>query len=265
MSNEFAAHIVSYGYVVVSVNGQDSYEVLGSKLIDYPQEILAALNIAADDPPVELSGVMDTDNAGVFGYSFDGYNALAMSGAKFDPQYHRQQCEDIETLLEKTNPKPIGFWKDYMCPKDKDFVEIVGDAGSRLTVGEDGLWQAMTDPRIKAAAPLAPKGMLLFGERGLKEVKMPILIMDGTSDDICPYGIESVAIYANIGSQEKTLISFIGEGHMMVFDQNIRSKMQTFLVAFFNHHLKGNSDDAYNYSAEFVNQQPGLKWGVVTD
>ncbi len=82
--------------MIVSVEGQNSYDILGSKLIDYPQEILAALDNVASNPPTELKGLMDTDNVGVFGYSFDGYNALALSGARFDPSYYQQQCSNVE-------------------------------------------------------------------------------------------------------------------------------------------------------------------------
>ena len=261
-ANGFATHIVSHGFVVTSIDGQDSYEKLGSKLIDYPQEILAALEYVSRNMPEELVGVMDTDNAGVFGYSFDGYNALALSGARFDPQYHSEKCQDVTVNLEEIIPPPVGWWKNYMCPQNLDFSAIVGDAAQRLAAPEDGLWQPMTDPRIKVAAPMAPEGALLFGKRGLQAVRIPILIMDGTADTMCPYTVESVPIYENIGSQQKTLISFVDQGHMMVFDNRQKVKMLHFLVAFFNVHLKGNQEDAYYFSEDYVNQQPGLHWGA---
>ena len=39
-----------------------------------------------------LEGMIDAEYAGVMGYSFDGYNALAMSGARVDPEFYLSQC-----------------------------------------------------------------------------------------------------------------------------------------------------------------------------
>lgn len=230
-------------------------------MIDYPQEILAALDNVASEPPDDLFGMMDTDNVGVFGYSFDGYNALALSGARFDPQYYQLACSQIESYI----PESPEIWpgeREYMCPANTDFTTIVGDAGKRLKISEDGLWQPMTDPRIKAAVPMAPEGALLFGERGLSAVDIPVLIIGATADEYCPYSIEAVPIYEHIGSPDKGLISFIDQNHMMIFDFGPKAKIEHFLVAFFKYHLLGSQQDAYYFSEEFVNKQPELFWGV---
>jgi predicted dienelactone hydrolase len=261
IANEFAAHLVSHGFVVVSVKGQNSYDILGSKLIDYPQEILAALDDVADNPPTELIGMVESDNVGVFGYSFDGYNALALSGARFDPSYYQQACSKVESIIPES-PTIWTGWIDYMCPSGTDFLTIAGDAGKRLTISKDGLWQPMTDPRIKAAMPMAPEGALLFGERGLNAVNIPILIIGATADEYCPYSIEAVPIYEHIGSPDKSLISFIDQNHMMVFDIIPKAKIEHFLVAFFKYYLMGSQEDAYYFSKEFVKKQPRLFWGV---
>ncbi len=261
IANELAPHLVSHGFVVVSVEGQNSYDILGSKLIDYPQEILAALDNVASTPPSDLIGMMDTDNVGVFGYSFDGYNALAMSGARFDPQYYQQACSQVESIIPDS-PKIWQGWKNYMCPGNTNLFTILGDAGKRLTISQDGLWQTMTDPRIKAVMPMAPEGALLFGERGLNAVNIPILIIGATADEYCPYSIEAASIYEHIGSPDKGLISFIDQNHMMIFDSIPKAKIEHFLVGFFKYHLMGSQEDAYYFSEEFVNNQPGLFWGV---
>ncbi|MBA4385412.1 MAG: hypothetical protein C0410_11800 [Anaerolinea sp.] len=261
VANELAPHLVSHGFVIVSVEGQKSYDTLGSELIDYPQEILAALDNVASNPPNVLIGMADTDNAGVFGYSFDGYNALALSGARFDPQYYQQACSHVESYIPGS-PEIWQGWKNYMCPENTDFMTIVGDAGKRLTISEDGIWQPMTDSRIKAAMPMAPEGALLFGERGLKSVDIPVFIIGATADEYCPYSIEAAPIYEYLGSKDKGIISFIDQNHMMIFDVAPKAKIKHFLVAFFKYHLLGSQQDGYFFSEEFVNKQPGLFWGV---
>jgi predicted dienelactone hydrolase len=261
IANEFATHLVSHGFVVVSVEGQNSYDTLGSKLIDYPQEILSALDDVADNPPAELIGMMETDNVGVYGYSFDGYNALALSGARFDPSYYQDACSKVQSIIPES-PTIWTGWINYMCPSGTDFLTIVGDAGKRLTISKDGLWQPMTDPRIKAVMPMAPEGALLFGERGLNAVNIPILVIGATADEYCPYSIEAAPIYEHISSPDKGLISFIDQNHMMVFDFIPKAKIEHFIVAFFKYHLLSSQEDAYYFSEEFVNKQHGLFWGV---
>ena len=265
MANEFAPLIVTHGFVVVSVSGQGPYDVMGSQIIDYPQELLAALDYVSSDAPAELKGMLETTRVGVFGYSFDGYNSLALSGARFDPQKHREKCAQLLEHPETISPPPISWWMGYMCPDDLEYTRIVGDAGKRLSVEADGLWQPMTDERIKAAAPMAPDGAFWFGERGLGVVTMPILLIGGTQDSMSPYQVEAASIYEMIGSQEKTLISFIGQGHMMIFNAKEKAQITHFVVAFFKHQLEGSEVDAYYYSAEFVNRQPGLFWGPYTE
>ena len=57
-------------------------------MINQPQDILFALEQMASNPPGELEGLIDTEHVGAIGYSFDGYNALFLSGARFDPDHY---------------------------------------------------------------------------------------------------------------------------------------------------------------------------------
>ena len=62
---------------------------------------------------------------------------------------------------------PPAWWIDYICMMDITWDEFVILAGPAITTSADGLWQPMTDARIKAVMPMAPEGAWLFGERGL--------------------------------------------------------------------------------------------------
>ena len=35
---------------------------------------------------------------GVLGYSFDGYNSLALSGARIDPKFYLEQCANASSV-----------------------------------------------------------------------------------------------------------------------------------------------------------------------
>lgn len=86
--NEFAAHLVSHGFVAAGVDGLGPSEAWGPWLIDYPKKIVFMLDQIAAQPLEGLDGIIDAEHAGVYGYSFDGYDALALSGARVDPEYY---------------------------------------------------------------------------------------------------------------------------------------------------------------------------------
>ena len=88
----FAEHLVSHGFAWAGVDNINSYDSMNAEMIDQPLDILFALDQVASNPPEGLEGLIDTDRAGAIGYSFDGYNALALSGARIDPEYYRAQC-----------------------------------------------------------------------------------------------------------------------------------------------------------------------------
>lgn len=131
-----------------------------------------------------------------------------------------------------------------------------------MTSGSDGLWQPMTDERIRAVIPMAPEGAMLFGERGLATVDRPVLILVGTEDTSCDYNRESVFIFEQIGTADKTLISFIGETHDMLFSDEPYLRMKHFVTAFFGYHLQGRKEYVDYFSKKFVSKREGLAWGV---
>ncbi len=113
----FAQQLASYGFVVAGVNGQDSKDEWGQWLIDYPLDQLFALDQLSLYPPEVLEGVIDTDHAGAMGYSFDGYDALALSGARVDPEYYLTKCAS-----PSSNEPPLPeWWIEYICAPAKDW------------------------------------------------------------------------------------------------------------------------------------------------
>jgi hypothetical protein len=73
---------------------------------------------------------------------------------------------------------------------------------------------------------------------------------------------ENVLIYENLGTPDKAFISFVGPGHMMVYDREMVARMAHFAVAYFGYHLQGREDLAYYFSEDFVAQYDDLAWGV---
>lgn len=254
----FAPHLASHGFVVLGVNGLDYYIPWDQNLIDQPLDILFALDQVASTPPEMLAGVIDAERAGAIGYSFDGYNALAMSGARVDPSHYLEQCAGAPSMEPPLGP----FWIEYFCSMAAEWDQFSLHAGEALTLSEDGLWQPMTDARIRAVMPMAPEGAWLFGERGLAAVDRPTLIIGATEDVDCDYAGEAVYIYEHIAAPDRAMISFVGQGHMMVFEAEMVARMSHFAAAFFGYHLQGRQDLAHYFSPDFVSQHGDLAWGV---
>jgi predicted dienelactone hydrolase len=160
---DFGPHLASYGFVMVGINGQDASDHWGRWLLDYPLDIIFALDQIAVSPLEGLDGILDSDHAGAMGYSFDGYNSLALGGARIDPEFYRYQCDNAVAM----NPAPPAWWIDYICNMTGGWEEFVTYADTLGVSTADGLWLPMTDERIRAVMPMAPEGAWLFGERGL--------------------------------------------------------------------------------------------------
>jgi predicted dienelactone hydrolase len=253
----FAPHLVSHGFVVVSVNKLESYLNFDSTLIDMPLDFLYALNKAGSNAFEGLEGILDAESAGMMGYSFGGYNSLAVSGARIDPEHYLSQCADPTAIDSAIYPDFI----DYQCALADNWNEFEAHAGATLIDSNDGMWQPMTDARIRAVMPMAPEGWLLFGKRGLATVDRPMLFIVGTNDQLYS---EGVLIFQNVGTRDRFLISFVGQNHMMIFNPEQVKHMKHFAVAFFGTYLQGRQAYAEYFSKDFVALYPALMWGELS-
>ena len=252
----FAPYLVTHGFAWVSVDGLDSYPRMSLEMIDQPLDILFALDHVASGPPDGLEGMLDTDHAGVIGYSFDGYNALAMSGARIDSAYYLGSCPTADAMAGLSG----GQLSAFDCAPALVWDEYVERAGDAIAPGEGGLWRPMSDERIRAAMPMAGEGWWLFGERGLAAVDRPVLMLAADGDALYA---ENARIYDHLGTSDKTFISFLGEDHLMVLDQRMVERMAHFATAFFGYHLAGREEMAPLFSEAFVAGHEDLAWGTV--
>jgi predicted dienelactone hydrolase len=259
----FGPHLASQGFVVVGIKGLDNYVVWDENLFNQPLDILFALDQVASNPLEGLEGMIDADHAGVMGYSFDGYNTLAVSGARVEPEHYLNRCANFSELF----PTLPDTAKSYFCDLSQRWVEFSANAGPELTSsGDDGLWQPMTDERIRAVMPMAPDGAMIFGERGLQAVDTPTLLLVGAEDtDWDYYDREARFIFENIGTPEKAFITFLGEDHLMIFRDEPLAIMKHFITAFFGYHLQGNENYADYFSEKFVSRQDEVAWGTVEE
>jgi len=254
----FQSHLASHGFAMVIVRFPDEYNNWDFGVIDHPLDMLFALNQIASKPPEGLENVIDSDNVGVAGYSWGGFYSLALSGVRIDPEYYLSQCAEAPSMEPPLNSK----WLHYYCDLASKWDEFAARAGDAITTSNDGLWQSITDNRIRAVAPLAPDGAWLYGERGLAAVDRPTLIIVGTKDNVSSYTMESVYIFEHLGTPDRYMFSYIGKDHMMVFSHEPAARMKHFVTAFFGYYLQGRDDYAEYFSEDFIAQIDDLVWGV---
>lgn len=252
-----APYLVRRGFAWASVDDIDTYPRMNEAMIDQPLDILLALDTVASQPPQGLEGLIDAEHAGAIGYSFDGYNTLALSGARVDPAYYLAQCPTPDAT---TQAILSGFLSAFSCDPAEAWDAFAAHAGEAITSSSDGLWRPMTDRRIRAVMPLAAEGWWLFGERGLAAVDRPTLMIVATDDELYK---ENVAIFEHLGTPDRALISFLGRDHFMIYDPGMVARMAHFAAAFFGHRLQGREDLARYYSQEFVAGHEELVWGAV--
>ena len=254
MARMLAPYLVSHGFTWASVDGIDTYANMSEETIDQPLDILFALDQAAANPPEGLRAMIDAEHAGAIGYSFDGYNTLAMSGARIDPEHYLAQCPNPDDTTEAI----LSHMSAFDCGPARAWDDFSAQAGEAITASKDGLWQPMTDARIRAVMPMAGEGWWLFGERGLAAADRPALFLAGTQDGLYP---ENLQIFEALGTADKAFVSFIGRDHMLVFDMEMQARMAHFAVAFFGYHLQGREDLGFFFSEDFVSQHHDLSWG----
>jgi predicted dienelactone hydrolase len=180
-----------------------------------------------------------------------------MSGARIDPAHYLAQCEDSDATTEAAH-LPTSF----NCGPAHEWDQFTTLVGEDITASQDGLWQPMTDERIRAVMPLAGEGFWLFGERGLASVDKPTLIIVAAEDTLYP---ENALIFEHLGTPDKALIRFKGKDHMMIFEREMVARMANFAVAFFGYFLQGREGYALYFSEEFVEGHADLGWGVISE
>ena len=205
-------HYASHGYIVLGVEHNDTFDQsfggFWKAFIDRPVDITRTIDYAEQltKPGAALDRMIDMNNIAVVGHSYGGYTALAAAGARFDLAAYKARCAAL------TADDPLNFFCGPVIPKEADMAIRAG-----LSSVPSGLWPSMGDARVKAVISMAGDAYP-FDQRGLAELKVPVMAMGGTVDDGTPYTWGAKLTYDHVASKNKTLITFPGAGHMLFAD-----------------------------------------------
>jgi hypothetical protein len=241
MANVVGLHLASHGFVFLALSSP-----LVTEEVDGAIAFSGVLDgVAALDQHL-LTGIADTDHAGVMGYSGESLFALMLAGARIDPDHYAAVCAD----------PPEGWGSEFLglaCSEDwwETILERADLAGITTS---DGLWESQGDARIRASMPMGPRGFYLTGPDGLASATAPILLVVGAEDT--ERLMETAEILQAYPAGLAEAITFVGPeaGHLMIFNSDVQAEVRRLAVAFLTLHLKGSGQYSEVLTPEFIDR-----------
>jgi predicted dienelactone hydrolase len=261
-------NLASKGYVVVAIDHTESTfrdaAPFTSTLLNRSKDVLFVLNQMADLGKAGgknfLSGLINSDNTGLIGYSMGGYGVLNVAGAGYS----------------ETFAKAFGGMTG-------------GNTALAVRTSGNGDYEKSLDLRVKAVVAFAPWGMErgVWDAESLKGLKVPTFFVAGDRDDISGYEKGIKAIYTGAVNAERYLLTYENARHNVApnpppaealqpglpFDEYYRyaepswderrlnNINQHFVTAFLGKYLKGVDAAKYLAIPENSNEKtwPGFK------
>jgi predicted dienelactone hydrolase len=202
-----ARHLASHGLVVAAIEHPyvtnraaiptDLERLLpASEFVDRPKDISFLLDQLTEmnRQPGVLQGKFNTEQVSVIGHSLGGYTALALAGAELDLDELRQFCQN----------------KNPLQRAPADWLQC---AATRLSERRLNL----RDRRIAQVMALNPVIGRLFGDRGLRQVETPVLMLAASDDTLTPVLSHQLQPFTQL-RQPKWLLTAIGGTHLSVSD-----------------------------------------------
>ena len=188
--SHLAENLASKGYVVAAIDHTDStyrtQAAFGSTLVNRSLDQVFVLDqmaqLAAEGG--DFAGLYDAGNTGLIGYSMGGYGAIITVGGG-------------------VTEASVGY--AWGAPH--------GTLGIHLS-GSD-THAALPDPRIKTAVAFGPWGMNtgFWDAAGLAGIKVPMLFIAGSQDDVSLYEKGVRAIWENASALPHALLTYDNAGH----------------------------------------------------
>lgn len=263
-----AEHLASHGYAVFVLEhaetsaakfvrflrglegAPDPYELLLR-----PRDVTAILDTltAQQATDVNLSH-LNLDSVGLLGQSLGGYTVLAAGGATINRLQLVETCQS--TLAERPT---LNLSMLIQCR----ILELPADESL-----------AVADSRIAAVIALNPLTSSIFGQVGLEQVQVPVMLAAGTNDFIAPALPEQIEPFEWLTSEHKDLViiengthfSFLGSADRSVLPipdsligpdpEQARPQIRALGLAFFNRHLQNKTESDIFLSQQYLSEFP---------
>lgn len=200
-----AEHLASYGFVVAVPEhpGSDAKQLQAllagtadrvtnpRELIDRPLDIKFLLDelTRLSQSDSTFKGRLNLEQVGVIGQSFGGYTALALAGAKINFEQLKTDCPALEHTLN---------------------VSLLLQC---LALNLPNVKYNLSDARVKAVIAIDPIDSSIFGKASLSQIKIPVMIVSGSSDTVAPALLEQIQPFTWLTTPSKYLVLINGGTH----------------------------------------------------
>jgi len=191
LMSHFGENLASKGYVVASIDHTDSlYRDAGafhSTLLNRPLDqkfVLDEMHRMADEEGHFLYRKVDTENAGLMGYSMGGYGAMITAGGGL-----------VERIAEVKEISPNGILKRHVTGSP-EIEDLMGSG-------------------FKAVIAFAPWGMErgLWDDEALGNVRLPIFFISGSEDKTSGYETGTKLLFEKSKNIDRYLLTFDNANH----------------------------------------------------
>jgi predicted dienelactone hydrolase len=199
-------HLATHGYGAVVLEHEDNraqFEQFLSglaqppdpiTLISRPRDVTAVLDaleaIAPDDPSLAR---LNLTSVGIVGQSLGGYTALAVAGATYNPEALRQVCP-----TSSQSGLSLNLSRLVQC---------------ELLAVDQELPQSLRDDRVTSAIAINPLTSQIFGQAGLSQIEIPVMVVASTDDYLTPALPEQIQPFGWLTSVEKYLVVVVAGTH----------------------------------------------------
>lgn len=196
-----ASKLAHAGYVVVLPNHPGTTTGNASaraavRVWERPKDVSAVLDEITENP--QDYPFIDTDRIGMLGFSAGGYTAMALSGARVDPDRLSRFCDDTDHGMSD-----CAFLAHFGI--DLHSVDLSPAA------------QDLSDPRIRMAVVIDPGIVGTLTAQSLAQIDIPMLVINLGQEETIPAGVYAKDAAAQIAQARYRIVkdaihfSFLGE------------------------------------------------------
>jgi len=186
-----AAQLAEAGFVVLLPNhpgttsGNASAEA-AVRVWERPADVSAVLDEIASN--AKDYPFIDNDRIAILGFSAGGYTAMAVSGARVDPERLQRFCDGTDHGMS-----------------DCAFLAKSGIDLHSLDLAPAA--QDLRDPRIKAAIVVDPGIVTTLTDQSLSEINIPMKIINLGDEDLVPEGVYARAAAEKIAKADYEIVT----------------------------------------------------------
>ena len=257
-----ATQLASYGFAVAVpehpgsnaaqlrslLAGQSNRVTEAQEFINRPLDVKYLLDELERLDKSDSSFQLNVQQVGVIGQSFGGYTALALAGASLNLKQLQNDCQELNDSL---NVSLLLQCRALELPATQ---------------------YNLRDERVKAAIAINPITSSVFGQAGLSQIQIPVMLVSSSNDRVAPALSEQILPFTWLFTPQKYLVLLQGGTHFSTIGKTnpqtdaltippqiigpdsaiAHGYMKALSVAFFQTHIAGATQYRPYLSADYT-------------